>query len=161
LWQVLEPLGIWGQRWANQDIGPDDADPNLLIWDMRRRIHLDRLPARRVVVQFDFTGTHNDHLWLVLHPEEVSVCKDDPGFDVDLLVTCDTLAMHRIWIGHLTFPAALRRGLVRIEGPRELARAFPGWLQLSMFAHVVPAQSPASVDEARARDGAREPVSAA
>ena len=29
--QELEPiitqLGVWGQRWANRDIGPDDLDP--------------------------------------------------------------------------------------------------------------------------------------
>ena len=35
--QELEPiimqLGVWGQRWANCDIGPGDLDPRLLVWD--------------------------------------------------------------------------------------------------------------------------------
>jgi hypothetical protein len=39
-----------------------------------------------------------------------------------------------VWTGHLTFAQALRASGVRIEGDRELARAFPDWLLLSPFA---------------------------
>jgi len=33
---VVKALGVWGQRWANRDIGPDDLDPRLLTWDNSR-----------------------------------------------------------------------------------------------------------------------------
>ncbi len=74
LFSVIWALGEWGQRWANRDIGPLDVDPQLLMWDMRRRIHLDQLPERRVVVLFEFRGASQQTVWLVLEQPEPSVC---------------------------------------------------------------------------------------
>jgi hypothetical protein len=138
LYDVIERLGIWGARWVNHDIGPDDADPDLLIWDMHRRINLDLAPDRRIVIQFDLSGMFTRSYWLVIERGDVSVCYSDLGFEADLTVTADTLALHRIWIGHRTFAAALRSGEVQLSGPRELVRGFPTWFQLSVFAHVNP-----------------------
>lgn len=140
---VVERLGEWGQRWVNQDVGPADVEPSLLMWDMRRRLHLERLPPdRRVVIQFDFRGLRRRSYWLVVDRREASVCLQHPGFDVDLLVTADTVAMHRVWIGRLRLRDAIANGEVRLDGPSQLVRAFPLWLALSSFAHV-PAASPA------------------
>ncbi|HEY7065786.1 MAG TPA: helix-turn-helix domain-containing protein [Chloroflexota bacterium] len=142
LFAVVRTLGEWGQRWVNHDIGPEDTAPQLLIWDMHRRIHLDRLPERRVVVQVEFRGVRPGTYWLVLERPEPSVCMKDPEFDVDLFVTADTVALHRVWMGRLTLADAMRQGLVEIDGPRDLVRAFPGWLALSLFAPVPPAPTP-------------------
>ncbi|MEX2080064.1 MAG: transcriptional regulator, partial [Dehalococcoidia bacterium] len=90
----------------------------------------------RVVAQFQFTGARRDTIWLVLEREDVSVCFRDPGPEAELIVTADTLAMHRVWMGRLTMAEALKHGLIEIEGPRHLARAFPGWLMLSSFASI-------------------------
>jgi DNA-binding HxlR family transcriptional regulator len=139
--EVLERLGEWGQRWGATQFDPDNLDLSLLMWNVRRRIDLTRLPARRVVVRFDFRafpprcrgfGT----CWLVLTREGTDVCMKDPGFDVDLVVTADAAAMARVWTGAVTFAQAVRSGGLRVEGPRDLARAFPTWLLLSHFAHV-------------------------
>jgi DNA-binding HxlR family transcriptional regulator len=141
LYDIIMLLGEWGARWLNEDIDPRDLDPNLLMWDMHRRIDLARLPAERVVVRFDFTGLFQQSNWLLLDRQDVSVCYVDPGFDVDLLITTDTLALHRIWAGRLSFDQALRTGEIRMEGPRALAHQFPGWLQLSVFSNVRPARA--------------------
>jgi hypothetical protein len=133
---VIERFGEWGQRWANTGVGPSDLDPGLLMWDMRRRIHLDLLPDRRVFVQVDFRGARRESWWLVLEFAEVSVCRDDPGFECDLLVTVDTLSLHRVWIGRLAMADALHQDLIRIDGPPKLARAFPKWFALSSFAGI-------------------------
>ncbi|HZA26001.1 MAG TPA: winged helix-turn-helix transcriptional regulator [Dehalococcoidia bacterium] len=139
LLDIVKGLGEWGQRWVNHEIGLSDLDPKLLMWDLRRRINLERIPDRRVVVQFDFYGASPGVFWLILELPEPSVCFHDPGFEVDLIVTVDTLAMHRIWIGHLTIADAMREELMRVEGPSHLSRAFPGWLALSVFAGIPPA----------------------
>lgn len=139
LMPVIEGMGEWGQRWVNQEIGPQDLDPRLLMWDMRRRIHLDRLPGRRVVARFDFRGDRRDTIWLVLERPEPSVCFHDPGYEVDLLVTADTVALHRVWIGRLDLADAIRDGSISLDGSRELTRAFPRWLALSSFAGIPPA----------------------
>jgi hypothetical protein len=136
---VIVRLGEWSQRWFNPLLDLNDLDPQLLLWDLHRRLHVDRLPARRVVVQFDFRGHRAGSYWLVLEPGEPSVCWDPPGFEVDLVVDADTLALHRVWLGHQSFANALRSGDVALDGPRELTRAFPTWLALSTFADVKPA----------------------
>ena len=137
---IIYSLGEWGQRWVNHDIAEQDVDPSLLMWDMHRRIHVDRLPEGRTVVQFDFAGLRRQRFWLVLERPEPSVCLFDPGFDVDLVVTADTLALHRIWMGRQSLEDALRRGSLQVDGPPNLAAAFPGWLALSSFAGIAPAR---------------------
>lgn len=137
---VLTQLGEWGQRWANGDVEISELDPSLLMWDMRRRIDRSRLPAGRIVVQFDFTGQLRESWWVVIEPEEISVCREDFGFEVDLLVTADTRTLHRLWIGRTTWDAALRSEAIRLDGPRKLVRDFPSWLELSRFAAIPPAR---------------------
>jgi hypothetical protein len=32
---IVELLSIWGRRWGQGLIGPDDLDPGMLVWGMR------------------------------------------------------------------------------------------------------------------------------
>jgi DNA-binding HxlR family transcriptional regulator len=137
---VLEPLGIWGQRWG-QRAERRNLDPEFLMWNMRRRIALDALPLRRIVVQLKFNGVPAEHrgfrvFWLVLTSAEADLCVKDPGFEVDLFVDARIDAMVKVWLGDITWRAAVRDGSVRITGPRELVKAFPSWLLLSHYAGV-------------------------
>jgi DNA-binding HxlR family transcriptional regulator len=138
---VIERFGEWGQRWARSRVGADDLDPGLLMWDIRRRVNVDRLPDRRVVVQFDFravpkTARSPATFWLILERRDVDVCLKYPGFEIDLLVDADLAALTKAWMGDVRLADAMRSGLVRIDGPSALVRAFPGWLALSEFAGV-------------------------
>jgi hypothetical protein len=138
---VIERLGEWGQRWARSQITADDLDAGLLMWDIRRRMNTDRLPDRRVVVRFDFravpkTVRSQPTFWLILEHPDVDLCLKDPGCEIDLVVNADLVALTKAWMGDVRLSDAMRSGLVRIEGPRALVRAFPGWLALSGFADV-------------------------
>ena len=64
------------------------------------------------------------------------MCLKDPGHGIDLVVAADLAAFTRVWLGDLSFDEALRSRDIRVEGPRDLVRAFPGWLLLSHFAGV-------------------------
>jgi DNA-binding HxlR family transcriptional regulator len=35
---IVELLSVWGQQWGQGLIGPDDLDPGMLVWGMRRQI---------------------------------------------------------------------------------------------------------------------------
>jgi DNA-binding HxlR family transcriptional regulator len=35
---IVEMMSLWGQSWAQGLIGPDDLDPKMLLWGMRRQI---------------------------------------------------------------------------------------------------------------------------
>jgi DNA-binding HxlR family transcriptional regulator len=145
---VVDALGTWGQRWTAR-VRRDTLDPRFLMWNMRRRIAVERLPARRVVVEFLFSAVPealraHRRFWLVLQPAQVDLCVDDPGYDVDLYVECEIAAMAAVWLGDLALTEAVRARRVRMSGARELVRAFPDWLMLSRFAAVQRPEQPAS-----------------
>ena len=139
--QVVDRLGAWGQRWATGQFDPHNIDVGVLMWNVRRRVDVKRLPAQRLVVRFDFRAVPSHYKgmrtwWLILDRREVDLCLKDPGFDVDVIVTADAATMARVWMGEVDLGQAMRAGTVRLEGPRPLVQALPGWLLLSHFAHV-------------------------
>jgi DNA-binding HxlR family transcriptional regulator len=140
--EVVERLGEWGQRHAAQQFAPDNLDPAMLMWAMHRRIDLARLPKPRVVVRFELRGVPARCMqmrvcWLVLERAGADVCMRDPGFEVDLVLHADIGALARVWAGHLEWAEAVRRGGIKLDGPRALVQAFPRWLLLSHFARVL------------------------
>ena len=143
LFDVVKRLGDWGQRWVNHKIGLADPDPALLVWDMHRRVNIESLPKERVVVQIDFHGAAKGSYWLVLERPEPSVCWSDPGFEIDLFVSADTIAIHKVWMGMASFSECVAEGLIELDGLAAHVAAFPGWFKLSIFSEVKPAVEPA------------------
>jgi DNA-binding HxlR family transcriptional regulator len=142
LQEVVDRLGAWGQHFAATQFAPDNLDVGLLMFNIRRRVDVSRLPKPRVVVQFEFRGVPPRcrgmrTCWLVLRRKDVDVCIKDPGFPVDLVVHAEMATLARVWAGHLTFAQGTRSGGLRIEGSRALVQAFPDWLLLSHYARVL------------------------
>jgi DNA-binding HxlR family transcriptional regulator len=133
---IIDALGEWGARWAFGEPRPDELDPVMLLWWMRRRVCLDRLAGRRVVIQFNFRGLKQPY-WLVVARDEVSVCINNPGYDVDVLVGADLKVLFQVWLGHSTFAEAVRRNQVRLDGTPADVRAFPQWFAWSPMAEKV------------------------
>lgn len=137
---VIEGLAAWGQRWTTR-IERRNLDPGLLMWNLRRRVALERLPPRRVVVRFRFSGVAPScrgprTFWLILERPQPDLCVADPGFEVDLYVDAELAAMAKVWLGDLPFESVLRSKEVQLLGPSALAKAFPSWWLLSPFAGV-------------------------
>jgi DNA-binding HxlR family transcriptional regulator len=134
----IELMGVWGQRWVRREVGPEEADPALLMWDMRRNINVDRLPDRRIVAYFHYRDAPKGKRswWLVLDPPEPDLCLHDPGFGVDLTVRTDAVTMAAVWVGDLELAGAIRSRRIILEGPSYLRRAFPDWLILSPLTKV-------------------------
>jgi DNA-binding HxlR family transcriptional regulator len=131
---VVEALGRWGYEWAAEQLRPDNLDAGLLMWFLRRRVRVDRLPDERVTVQFEFRGADKRHFWLVLHRPEADLCLADPGFDTDLWVTTDVRTFTQVYLGHVSIASALGDGSVTLAGRSDLRRAFSGWIGVSPFA---------------------------
>lgn len=134
---VLEALGAWGTRWIGE-LGDEDLDPKLLLWDMHRHVDHAAVPGGRTVVHFRFHDVPADLRvwWLVITRDEADVCDVDPGHAVAVTVTASLRGMVRVWRGDLTWPEALRTGAVAVTGPETLRRALPRWFTLSDFATV-------------------------
>ena len=108
----------------------------MLVWDMHRRVNVDLLPPERVVVQLTFHGAYKGDFWLVPERPEPSVCMNNPGFDVDVFVTTDTIAIHKVWMGMESLAECLDGGRIELDGLTAHVDAIPRWLKLSDFAGV-------------------------
>ncbi len=134
----IELMGVWGQRWVRRGVSPEEADPALLMWDMRRNTDVEHLPDRRVVVYFNYRDAPKGKRswWLVLDRPEPDLCLHDPGFGVDLTVRTDAVTMAGVWMGDLDLGGAIRSRLIVLEGASHFRRAFPDWLKLNPLADV-------------------------
>ena len=141
---VIDVLGGWGARWAFGEPRAEELDPVILLWWMKRRVHHQRLPAGRTVLQFDFRGERSGSYWLVLERRDVSVCLQHPKFEIDLRIAADIRAFYRVWLGRIPLGDALRERTVRLDGAPETVRGFARWFAWSPMAPVVRAASRAS-----------------
>lgn len=137
----LEPLvnamAVWGQRWA-RDMDFEDLDPAFLVWSMHSRMDASRMPAGRTVIEFSFSGAPANcrKFWLVCTDGEIEMCLKDPGHEVDLRVRSDLRVFIEAWRGFRDVENEISARRIRLIGPRELRRQFPGWLRLHVLAGV-------------------------
>lgn len=134
---VVEAIGVWGQRWVSSELSLQKLDASLLMWDMRRNLDPRPMPQRRSVIHFQYPEQAPAHRvwWLIVEPEAgVDLCWTDPGFDVDLYVTCDLRTMTAIWMGLDSVRVAAAGDRLYLVGEPKLARDMQVWLGLSPFA---------------------------
>ena len=119
---IIELLSAWGQRWGQGLLGPDDLDPQELVWSMRRQIDPAEIPAQGFVIRFDFRGLPKSnrsprYWWLVLRPDDIEVCLKAPARDVDVVIAADLMTFTKVWLGYVGLTAALESGKVSLNGP--------------------------------------------
>ncbi|HKZ79737.1 MAG TPA: hypothetical protein VJ124_15800, partial [Pyrinomonadaceae bacterium] len=137
LFTVCQSLGEWGARWL--EIAPENLDPFVALWSMCNALRRNRLPDRRVVIRFDFTGRpRNERYWLLIEHGDTEICKTYPGIDEDLYITAEAEAFVKWHAGQLTWAQATCEDRIQLDGAPSLVRAFPTWNARSMFAHIRP-----------------------
>ncbi|QIS08735.1 winged helix-turn-helix transcriptional regulator [Nocardia arthritidis] len=128
---ALEPLvwqlGDWARRWCFGEPQREQFDTALALWRLRQYVRRDRLPARRVIVEFIIRDAVDELAWLVLAPEETSACHRHPGYDTDIWVTIEPAELHRLVAGASTIDAAIHSGKCCVAGDPELVAEFPRW----------------------------------
>lgn len=134
---VIMALGEWAVRWMFAEPEPAEVDPISLTWWMHRRVDADRVPDRRVVIEFDYRGANPAVVWIVLDRGNPSVCVKHPGFDSDIVVTTDAVSLMRVFAGIDELSNARRSGTVVIDGTPSLTRSFGTWFLWSPFAPTV------------------------
>jgi DNA-binding HxlR family transcriptional regulator len=134
---MIDLFGEWGARWAFGTPRPSELDPIILLWWMRRRVALDHIPRRRVVIQFDFRGAPQRSYWLLIDRRDASVCLKHPGFEVDVILSADIATFYQVWLGRLSLVEAVRKGYIRLDGAPADIRALPTWLTWSPMAETV------------------------
>lgn len=126
---IVEALGQWGLRWV-PELGDEDYDPHLLMWDLHRNVDLGAVPPGRTVLRFTFSDVAPEerNWWVVIDSEGVDLCQFDPGHPVIGTVETDLRTLTRIWRGELTWSQAQRAGALEVHGSSHVARNLPRWL---------------------------------
>lgn len=134
---VVMAVGEWAVRWMFTEPEPRNVDPVTLTWWMSRRVVAGEVPTDRTVVQFDYTGDVATRIWIVLERGDASVCTEAPGFDSDVVVTTEAVALMRVFSGITSYAQAVESGELSLVGPPRLTRALPRWFAWSPFAPAV------------------------
>ena len=101
---IVEFIGQWGTRWI-PDLGDEDLDPHLLMWDIHRNVDLGAVSPGRTVLQFTFrdVSAAARDWWLVITPDGVDLCDFDPGQPVAATVETDLRTLTLFWRGDLSW----------------------------------------------------------
>ena len=118
-------IGQWAAEWVFGDPSTEDCEGLLLLWRMHQHAVSTPLPAQRTIVHVMLTGPGAAEGWLDVERRGITVCRDDPGRDVDLAVEADTAAMQWWLLGVVPFHELVVSGCARLLGPTRLTRAFP------------------------------------
>lgn len=140
---IVNGIGLWGIKYMHTQYSPENLDPSLLMWDMRRWVQAENMPSGKIVIRFDIPDApvHKQHYWLVKEDGETTVdlCLFDPGFPVCLTVTGKLDLLTRVWMGDIEPEAAVRNGLIQLEGSPDMRMSFYDWIGLNPFVHMTAA----------------------
>jgi DNA-binding HxlR family transcriptional regulator len=135
----LDLAGTWGQRWVRSQLMRQELHPSTLMWDIHRFIRTDHLPTKQTVIYFEFADLRRmKRWWLVVERDDVDVCLDDPGRDVDLSIYTDLRTLTEIFMGDLPLRLAKSSDRITFVGSSELIKGMHSWFGLMPFAHVKP-----------------------
>jgi len=131
---VLDAIGSWGERWL--DVTPQHSDPGYILnsW-VKMYLVSDLLPERRVVVRFDLTDQPDraTPLWVIFDRDNSEVCARYPGFEEDLIVKAESVALAEWHLGRVEWSEALLTERIAVSGSTALARELPLWNKRSRW----------------------------
>jgi len=140
LMPVVRNVGEWGMRWARGTMADTELDVQLLMLYLQRSIIPEKLVGRETVLRFKFTDINElSDWWIVVKGEQVEICVQDPGKDVDVFFTTDLRTMIGVWMGDMTYRSVMGDGRLKLVGPRDLTRNVSSWMANSIFAGIPPA----------------------
>jgi len=133
---LVETLSMWGMRWIG-DLGEEDLDPHLLLWDMQRTMPVAEWPRERTTLAVRLTDIDGktSHWWIVASGDRIEICDFDPGYELSASLSGDLRTMVRVWRGDVSWGQALGSGNLVITGSSDV----PRWIGNSIFAMPVPA----------------------
>ncbi|MED5811973.1 helix-turn-helix domain-containing protein [Mycolicibacterium sp. 050232] len=134
---VVDALGSWGVRWIGE-LGEQDLDPHLLMWDMRRTIPIAEWPRSHTTLAFilDDVEPKASRWWLTVSEGQADVCDFDPGYEVAGTVQTGLRTLVEIWRGDAGWARAVLDGSVALSGSADVRRAIPKWLGQSTAAAI-------------------------
>ncbi len=131
---VLVSLGEWGLCWARHNVLDDDLDVDFMLLYLERSVDPSKMIGSENVIQFKFTDlVEQRDYWLLIRNDNVDLCLQNPGKDVNVYFTCTLRTMHDVWMGDRTYRDAIQSGDLYVQGEPALTRNIKSWLRPSIF----------------------------
>jgi hypothetical protein len=126
---IIEALNQWGTTWGAPNAEDDSVDPLVAICMLKSRMLPASAPTTRAVIEVIVGDPPGTKAWVVCERNQVSMCFDPPGFEVDIYVSADAATLYQIWLGHLDVRDAIRMGALTVEGQASLTQHLPEWFE--------------------------------
>ena len=131
---IIKTLGDWGMRWARTNLTEKDYDVELLMLYLKRSIQPQNLIGNETVIKFKFTDVEDfPDWWIMVKNENIDLCVDDPGKDVDIYLTTTVKTMSDAWMGQTSYKKAILAKSLTIVGPKVLINNISSWMADSLF----------------------------
>ena len=131
---LVEILAVWGMRWARSQLNDDELDVEFLMVELQRRLMTEHLPGGQTVICIIFDGVAKHKTWwLIANGEDVDLCTEDPGKDVDLYINSSVRTIVQVWEGDLDMRKALRDKSIKAHGLSYLISTMPDWFGVCLY----------------------------
>ncbi len=128
---VMHGLWGWAEKWVPEDPSIAQRDPDIIRWWIAKRVDVEALPDREVVLALSMTGPRGaSTAWLVLHRgAEPEVCLEDPLLAEEryVYVEATTDALHPIARGLRSWTDGIADASIQAFGDPVLVRAMSTW----------------------------------
>ena len=135
---LIDQMSKWGLRWARRRIIDEDIDVAGFMWDFHRTLNTDELPDGETVIAVNFPEQEKYSKWWLLIDNDVDLCTDDPGKNVDLFLTSALADMVEVWMGDCDPLSAIREERIMLTGADYLLNSAKRWFPRSRYADVRP-----------------------
>ncbi|UWR13981.1 helix-turn-helix domain-containing protein [Sulfitobacter sp. M368] len=139
---IVENMAVWGMRWRKRSIAAQDCDVGGFIWDFHRTLNTSGLPDGETVILVQISDrTDLNTWWVIVNDDDVDLCTDDPGHDVDVYLTAPLANLIALWLGDVGVQPAVDDQTIYLDGPRHLMNTAQDWMAQSPLVGVRPAAS--------------------
>ncbi|MBT4890176.1 MAG: transcriptional regulator [Rhodospirillales bacterium] len=134
---LIETLSIWGMRWARNQLSDNELDVEFLMREIQRRLKTDQLPDGETIICLTFQElTKHKTWWLIVDNNDVDLCTEDPGKDVDIYINSSVRTLVEVWEGDVDIRSALRDGTINVHGVSHLINTMPDWFGVCIYKDV-------------------------
>lgn len=139
---IVENMAVWGMRWRKRSIAAQDCDVGGFMWDFHRTLNTAGLPDGETVILVQISDrTDLNSWWVIANDDEVDLCVDDPGHDVDAYLTATLANLIALWLGDVGVQQAVDDKSIYLDGSRHLINTAQDWMAQSPLVGVRPASS--------------------
>lgn len=132
---IINELGRWGMKWARDQIDDEELDIELLMLHLARSVNPEKLTGNESIIHFKFNDLKKlQDWWIIVKGQEVDVCLEDPGKEVDVWLTTDVRTMMEVWMGDRSYQSAIKQDKLKIVGPTSMTKNISKWMSNSVFA---------------------------